>query len=110
VCTEPSPASPVDHIVECNGQSVYGLPSGGANSTYFNVGLTVANPDGAAWSGTRSALIGTFYVKSVNGIALTPPVDGWSVGLVYSDTDDNPATPGPTRAISAARLMYMSLQ
>jgi hypothetical protein len=107
VCTETSPASPVNHIVECNGHSVWGLPSGGANSTYFNVGLTVTNPDEAAWSGTRNALVGTFYVKSFNGLALTPPAEGWSVGLVYGDTDGR-SEHGPNRAVSAARLCTRS--
>lgn len=109
VCTEVSPASPVNHIVECNGHSVWGLPSGGTNSTYFNVGLTVANPNDAAWSNTRNAVVGIFYVKSFNGIALTPPAEGWSVGLVYSDTDGR-SEHGPNRAVSAARLCTRSPQ
>ena len=100
VCTEPTP------VVACNGQSIAGLPSGGANSTFFNVGLTVANPDEAAWNGARSADVGTLYVTSSNGIALTPPAEGWSVGLVYSDTDGSSSAlaAGPNRAVSAARL------
>lgn len=106
VCTEIGPNIP---LKECNGQSVWGLPSGGANSTYFNVGLTVANPNEAAWNGTRSASLGSFYVKNFNGIALTPPSEGWSVGLVYSDTDGGTVM-APNRAVGAARLCTRSPQ
>eukprot|EP00624_Nannochloropsis_granulata_P004238 evm.model.NODE_31236_length_39405_cov_67.395760.3 len=93
VCTL---ASPSLSVTRCRDGSIEGLPSGGDNSTFFNAALTVAN--NITWNGTRSTQLGCFYVKRFDGIALTLPSPGWSLGVTYSGTDGN------REAISAAKV------
>lgn len=81
-------------LLACQGQSVGGVAW--SNETRFNMAFAVAND--VAWTGTRRALLGCFFVKQVDGVAFTPPGGGWSVGVTYSDTEQG------RRAISAARL------
>lgn len=95
VCT--SSTTPSDSVTVCNGQSIAGLPSGGPNSTFFNAAFTVENA--VTWSDTRAASLGCFYVKRYDGLALTLPPKGWSLGFAYSGTDD-----GERVSASAAKV------
>ena len=83
-------------LTRCRGGSVGGLSSGGINSTFFNAAFTVAN--NVTWSGTRSAQLGCFYIKRFDGLALTVPPQGWSLGFAYSGTD------GGRTSVSAAKV------
>jgi len=93
LCTSADPAL---SVTRCRDESIEGLPSGGDNSTFFNAAFKVSN--NVAWGGTRSTQLGCFYVKRFDGLALTLPAPGWSLGFAYSGTDGN------RKAISAAKV------
>lgn len=81
-------------MLDCQGQSMNGVAW--TERTYFDTAFVVAN--NVSWAGTRRASLGCFYVKRFDGLAFTPPADGWSVGVTYSDTEVG------RRAISATRM------
>lgn len=83
-----------DGLSTCQGQNVSGVAW--TDQTRFNMAFALAND--VSWTGTRRAALGCFYTKRVDGVEFSPPADGWSVGVAYSDTE------GGRRAVSAARL------
>jgi hypothetical protein len=78
----------------CQGQCVAGVAY--EDKTRFNQAFTMRNV--VAWSGTRRAALGCFYVKRVDGLAFSPPASGWSLGFTYNDTEAG------CTAVSAAEL------
>lgn len=93
LCTSTDPAL---SVTRCRAESIEGLPSGGENSTFFNAAFVVSN--NVSWTSTRRTHLGCFYVKRFDGLALTLPAPGWSLGFAYSGTDGN------RKALSAAKV------
>lgn len=82
----------------CRGQNVSGVASP-VGLPSFNQAFTVRNT--VAWTGTRRAVLGCFYVKRVDGLQFSPPAppgSGWSMAFTYNETE------GGRRAVSAAKL------